>query len=268
MPSASSSHAVSRAPWSSGRVSSTHTCATSPSSHAARIAPSAEPYPPVARAARVAVREDRASAATSSTAWRPSGRQRSTSAVSGSPGPARGRRGAHLLERPGEVHGRRTRASSTRARRRVLPAPRRQRVAVRRGDADRRRARGSPACGSPPRPRPPSGSAARPPRPAAGAGRGRRPRRARAGRCARARGPVTRHLAASPEPGSARREPRRCRAREQEGDVGEPSFPPLGSLLVPSSQDCACSSVSSSMAMPIVASLSRAISSSMSFGTS
>ena len=48
MPSVSSSQAVSLAPWSSGRVSSTQTCSTRPRSHAARMPPSAVPYPPVA----------------------------------------------------------------------------------------------------------------------------------------------------------------------------------------------------------------------------
>ena len=43
MPSCSSSQAVSRLPWRSGRVSSTQTCSTRPASAAARIAPSAEP---------------------------------------------------------------------------------------------------------------------------------------------------------------------------------------------------------------------------------
>ena len=43
IPTASSSNAVKRAPWSSGRVSSTHTCDTPPRSAAARIAPTAEP---------------------------------------------------------------------------------------------------------------------------------------------------------------------------------------------------------------------------------
>ena len=43
MPTASSSQAVSLAPCSSGRVSSTQTWASSPSSHAVRSAPTAEP---------------------------------------------------------------------------------------------------------------------------------------------------------------------------------------------------------------------------------
>ena len=43
MPAVSSSQAVSRAPWSSGRVSSTQTWASRPRSHAARSAPTALP---------------------------------------------------------------------------------------------------------------------------------------------------------------------------------------------------------------------------------
>ena len=49
-PARASSQLVSREPWSNGRVSSANTCTTLPCSAAARITPSAVPYPAVARA--------------------------------------------------------------------------------------------------------------------------------------------------------------------------------------------------------------------------
>ena len=50
IPSFISSHAVSRAPCRKGRVSPTYTCIFFPAPTAARITPSAVPYPAVARA--------------------------------------------------------------------------------------------------------------------------------------------------------------------------------------------------------------------------
>ena len=50
MPSRSSSHAVSRAPWRKGRVSSASTVTRLPASTAPRMTPSAVPYPAVASA--------------------------------------------------------------------------------------------------------------------------------------------------------------------------------------------------------------------------
>ena len=50
IPARPSSQAVSRAPWSSGRVSSTHTSASRPRSQAAASTPPAVPRPPVASA--------------------------------------------------------------------------------------------------------------------------------------------------------------------------------------------------------------------------
>ncbi len=48
MPARPSSHAVRRAPWSSGRVSETHTSASRPLSKAVRRIPPAVPWPAVA----------------------------------------------------------------------------------------------------------------------------------------------------------------------------------------------------------------------------
>ena len=81
MPSASSSHAVSRAPWSSGRVSSTSTCCSNPRAHASRSAPSAVPCPPVASPPVLQCVSARVPGASRLAAWELICRQRSTSST-------------------------------------------------------------------------------------------------------------------------------------------------------------------------------------------
>ena len=79
MPAASSSHAVRRAPWSSGRVSSTSTCESGPRSQAARSAPTARAVAAGGETACVAVRERPRLRRKSSAACADIRRQRSTS---------------------------------------------------------------------------------------------------------------------------------------------------------------------------------------------
>ena len=183
---ASSSQAVRRAPWSSGRVSSTHTSREPPllpgrEQHAARRA--------VARRgerARVAVGE-RAVALPEALGAR-AARRRSPRSCSGwsRRAVASGSAAQPALDRPGQVHGRRPGVDGAR------PPPRdRQRARARRPRPRRspvRRVRRACGCS-----RPPARALAgdQRPRPAAPAGRARAVRRARSAagcrrRCSRA----------------------------------------------------------------------------------
>src|SRR6266511_1487805 len=80
-PSRSSSHALRRAPWNSGRVSPAQTCSRLPVSCAARTTPSAVPYPTVASEPALQCVSTRAPSGTSSAPSRPISRFPATSAA-------------------------------------------------------------------------------------------------------------------------------------------------------------------------------------------
>ena len=241
IPSASSSNAVKRAPWSSGRVSSTQTCDTPPRSAAARIAPDRRAVAAGREPAGVAVGQDpgrRRHELRRVGAHRDAARD----LVLVDPPRALGRRvGPHLVERPAEVDGRRARGGE-----RLVGGVDVLRPASRRAPGRTRRRRRSPA----PRARRATGS----------------PRRA----------PPHRVQRSSTTSSGSRRwsrtttassSSRTMRSGSRSRSVGLTHVTPR---YVPSSHEAryfACSSVSWSIEMPIVASLSRAISSSISFGT-
>ncbi len=79
MPSRESSHAVRRAPWRNGRVSSAYTVIRLPDSTAARMTPSAVPYPAVASAPALQCVRMRAPSGTSAAPCAPMARQLATS---------------------------------------------------------------------------------------------------------------------------------------------------------------------------------------------
>ena len=79
MPSRTSSHAVRRAPWRNGRVSSANTVTCLPASTAPRMTPSAVPYPAVASAPALQCVRMRASAGTTAAPNAPIARQLATS---------------------------------------------------------------------------------------------------------------------------------------------------------------------------------------------
>ena len=232
-PAGSSSHAVSREPCSSGRVSSTHTCASKPplprrdGARRPRV-----PYPPVASPpalqcvrARVAGREQ-----VGRVRRHPPAAldlllvERARASGVGS--------SAHLVERPGEVHRRRPRGARAPRRPRRGPPHARPRARARRPQRRRSPAR---------RESPASGSRRRPPRPCA-------------------------HRARPPRPEAALVEQDDRASSSSANDLFGSSI----GVRCPSSHEArylACSSVSWSISTPIVSSLSRAISSSMSSGT-
>ena len=164
MPSRTSSHAVRREPCITGRVSSTHTSASLPRSCAARMTPSAVPYPAVASAPALQWVRTRPPSGTSAAPWAPMARLAATSSsriawASSSSRPRSASIGtvrfsiatrAHPLERPEEVHRGRPRGAQAldrllEIRQEAFPPiratlARRQHDAERGGDADRGRA--------------------------------------------------------------------------------------------------------------------------------
>ena len=145
-PARSSSQAVSRAPWRSGRVSSTSTCSTRPRACASQIAPSAVPTPPVASAPVLqCVRAREPGGEQAGAVLRHTATALDLRLVDPPRAPGEGGgvlvAGPHLGDRPGQVHGRRTRGEKRRRGRvEILPVLGGQRVAVGGGDPDRRRA--------------------------------------------------------------------------------------------------------------------------------
>ena len=140
IPSASSSHAVRREPWSSGRVSPTSTCASRPLLPRGPQRAERRPVTAGREGARVAVRE------------RARPRLEQHRGVRGHPLTALdlvtvdssrvldGRFGAHLIECPTQVDRRRAAlAKRPFGRDEILALRRSERVAVRRRDPDRRR---------------------------------------------------------------------------------------------------------------------------------
>ncbi len=142
-PARSSSHAVSRAPWSSGRVSSTQTCSSRPCSQAERSTPTAVPRPPVASAPALQCVSTRSPAANSVRAELAHAAVGSSCSAAMRVRLGRAASGAasDAVERPAQVHGRGPRvAERAGGRLGVLAARGRQRQPVCRGDPDRGRA--------------------------------------------------------------------------------------------------------------------------------